>query len=125
MSAQRFLLVPVVINLAILLLPVVSQSAAKKAPPPAKYTVTGTITGLAPSHHAQVKTSSNNHPPRTATTQTEGIYTLRNVVPGSYTVRPSRAGYAFSPTFRTVAVTTADRDGIDFVARPLPARKNR
>jgi len=126
MNVPRRFVVPLLLSLATLFLPLVSQGAPKKKSSPSpKYTVTGRITGLAPQHHARVTATGGNHPAHTATTHQDGVYTLRSMVAGSYTVRPSRTGYTFSPTFRTVAVTNSDRSGIDFVAHPQPVKKKR
>ena len=122
MNAMRWIAVPVIISFAALFALPAARGASKKTPPPPRYTISGHIAGLASSHHARVAATANNKPTRTATTQAEGSYTLRNVAPGSYSIRPTRSGYTFSPSFRTVAVTTADRVDIDFVAHPLPKK---
>ena len=122
MNAMRWFAVPVIVSFAALLTLPAAHGASKKTPPPPKYTISGHITDLASSHHARVAATANNKPARTATTQADGSYTLRNVAPGSYSIRPTRSGYTFSPSFRTIAVTTVDRVDIDFVAHPLPKK---
>lgn len=51
----------------------------------------------------------------TATTNTNGQYTITDLVTGTYTITPSTAGYVFTPTLRTVSVPP-DATGQDFVA---------
>jgi hypothetical protein len=98
-------------------------AAAGGPRPTPKYTVEGHVAGLGPSHRAALDFSSPGKPQRRVTTQGDGTYILRNVAPASYSVRPSHAGYSFSPSFRTVAVTNHDRTDIDFTAHPLPHRR--
>ena len=98
---------------------------ADKAPPkaPPKYVMSGTITGMGPTHRAKVTLTSNGKPDRSVTMAADGTYTLKNVLPGSYTVRPSHAFYNFSPTFRTVAVTDHDMTVLPFNAMVVPSKK--
>ena len=51
---------------------------------------------------------------KTATTDASGNYTFTNVGNGSYTVTPSRTGYTFSPTNRSMTVNGAGVTGQDF-----------
>jgi len=88
---------------------------ARKDPQP-KFTISGTVTGLGPNHRATVKTSGKAV--RTTTTRADGSYTLNNMERGSYSVRPSRTNYHFSPSYHTAAVTTQDLTGVNFTASP-------
>jgi len=105
-----------------------SAAAAAWAGAPAKkpvprHTLSGTITGLAPGHHAVVR--ANKHSSKethTASTRADGTYTLRGLTPGSYTVRPSHPRYTFFPSFASVVVRDSDRVDINFRAKPLPPR---
>lgn len=98
-------------------------AAAGGPHPLPRFTIEGHVAGLGPAHHAVLDFSSPGKPHRRVTTHDDGTYILRNVVPGSYSVRPSHSGYRFSPSFRTVAVTSHDRTNIDFTAHPLPHRR--
>ncbi|MGB9873276.1 MAG: carboxypeptidase-like regulatory domain-containing protein, partial [Anaerolineae bacterium] len=49
----------------------------------------------------------------TTTTGSDGRYTLSGLAAGTYTVTPSKSGYTFSPTSRTVTVPP-DATGVDF-----------
>jgi hypothetical protein len=69
-------------------------------------------------------TDSNNNPlagvtvsdgTRTATTDSNGNYTLSNVPAGSYTLTPEKIGYTFTPTTHSVTVSD-DVSGQDFTA---------
>ncbi|PDV98006.1 hypothetical protein [Candidatus Chloroploca asiatica] len=55
---------------------------------------------------------------RSATTDSTGVYTLTGVPQGTWTLTPTREGYAFTPATRTVTVT-GDLEGQDFVAIPV------
>jgi hypothetical protein len=110
------------ICLAAALLPLIgADKAPTKAPP--KYVVSGTITGMGPTHRARVAFTSNGKSDRFVTTTADGTFTLKNVLPGSYSVRPSHALYSFSPTFRTVAVTDHDMTVLPFNATMHPSKK--
>jgi len=52
---------------------------------------------------------------QTATTDSTGTYTLTAVLLGSYTLTPTKNGYSFTPTTRTVSVS-ANVSGQDFAA---------
>ena len=49
----------------------------------------------------------------TTTTGSDGRYTLSGLAAGTYTITPSKSGYTFSPTSRTVTVPP-DATGVDF-----------
>ncbi|MFB3777355.1 MAG: carboxypeptidase-like regulatory domain-containing protein [Bryobacteraceae bacterium] len=123
MRLHHYFLVPVL--LGSLALVTLTAAQKKKVSPPPKYTISGTITGLGANHRARVVATSSNHPQRGAYTREDGSYTLQSVYAGSYSVRPTHAGYRFTPSFHTVAVTTADRVEINFVATPLPTKSKR
>jgi hypothetical protein len=97
---------------------------AKK--PVEHHTLSGTVSGLAPGHHAMVKANKvYSKEIHTTTTRPDGGYTLRGLTPGSYTVRPSHSGYHFYPNFHSVVVRDSDRVGIDFTAAPTAPPKKR
>ena len=50
-------------------------------------------------------------------TQSDGTYQISGLVPGSYTLMPSKPGYTFSPPSRAVTVPP-DATGVDFAAMP-------
>lgn len=56
----------------------------------------------------------------TTTTAGGGHYAFAGVLPGTYTVTPSRRGYSFAPSHWTVGVGAADVAGRDFAATALP-----
>lgn len=85
-------------------------------PPPATYTVSGTIatstgTGIS---GVTVSASASTGSPASATTSTSGTYTLTGLANSSYTLTPSRSGYTFSPATRTVTVNGANVSGQNF-----------
>jgi hypothetical protein len=89
--------------------------------PVVHYIMEGQIDGLEANHHATIRITGKE--PHTASTKNDGTFTIRSVEPGSYTVRPQRTGYRFSPTFRTVAVRDHNVGGISFTAHRLPPKK--
>jgi hypothetical protein len=54
---------------------------------------------------------------RTAVTDAQGDYAFAYVPAGSYTLTPSKAGYAFTPGNRVVVVSNADRSDQDFTGQ--------
>lgn len=113
MTPRAWLLVP-----ACSLMLMFSSPAAQR-PLVRHYTVSGHISGLG-THHALVRMTRPRVPGHTASTHEDGSFTLRTVAPGTYTIRPSHASFTFSPTFRTVAVTSHDVDGVHFTAHAKP-----
>jgi hypothetical protein len=53
---------------------------------------------------------------RTTTTDANGNYSFNNLLPGSYIITPSKPGYTFSPTGRSVTISNANISGQDFTA---------
>jgi hypothetical protein len=98
-------------------------AAADRPRPVHRFIIQGHVAGLGPSHRVVVVVTSPGKPPHRVTTQADGNYVLRNVLPGSYTVRPHHAQFRISPPFRTVAVTNQDRVHINFTAYPLARRR--
>lgn len=98
-----------------------SAAKPKAKPPVVRYEIHGQIDGLENNHRATVRMTGRET--RSATTRTDGTFTFKSVKPGSYTLRPQRAGRRFSPTFRTVAVRNHDVTGVSFTAHRLPPKK--
>jgi len=99
------------------------------APPPKplpRHTLSGTVTGLKPGHHAVVRANkAYGKEIHTTSTRAGGGYILRGLSPGSYTVRPSHPRYRFHPNFHSVVVTGSDRVDVDFHATFIPPPKGR
>ncbi len=53
-------------------------------------------------------------PDVTATTDANGDYLFSDLLPGSYTVTPAKAGYAFTPASQSVTVTHQSLQDVDF-----------
>ncbi len=81
------------------------------------YTISGTITSTAGAGIAGVTVSTGSN---STTTSATGAYTLSGIANGTYTLTPSRAGYAFSPTSRSVTIADANVAGQDFTGTPPP-----
>ncbi|MBL8264537.1 MAG: S8 family serine peptidase [Xanthomonadaceae bacterium] len=75
------------------------------------YTVSGTITTSAGAGISGVTVSTGSV---TATTNSSGAYTLSGLSNGTYTLTPSLSGYTFSPTSRSVTVSSANVTGQNF-----------
>lgn len=80
------------------------------------YSISGTIT-LDGQPLAGVTVSDGNG--HTVVTNAGGLYTLANLLPGSYTVTPTLAGHAFTPSSRSLSITNADVANADFSATLL------
>jgi hypothetical protein len=52
----------------------------------------------------------------TATGDASGNYTFNNVVNGTYTVTPTKSGFAFTPTSQSVTVNGGNLTGVNFTA---------
>jgi outer membrane protein assembly factor BamB len=81
---------------------------------PAQYAVSGTVT-LSGSGLAGVALTLTPGG-LTATTASDGTYTITGVDSGAYTLKPSLTGYSFAPALRSVDVNNADVTGQDFAA---------
>jgi PKD repeat protein len=78
---------------------------------PSTYSISGTVstgTGVGISG-VTVSTGAAS-----TTTNSSGAYTLTSLANGSYTLTPSLAGYTFSPTSRSVTVSSANVTGQNF-----------
>ncbi|MGC9041156.1 MAG: carboxypeptidase regulatory-like domain-containing protein [Roseiflexus sp.] len=85
---------------------------------PAPYTVSGRITDSAGNGIGGVTVSDGA---RSVVTDGNGVFTLRNIPAGTYTLTPSHGSDTFTPANRTVTVTS-DISGQDFaLASPAPA----
>ena len=71
----------------------------------AVFTLSGTITGPAASGATVVLSGVAS---ATTTTNSSGAYSFSNLLNGSYTVTPSKAGYVMSPTNRAVTISGAN-----------------
>lgn len=91
--------------------------SCSSTPPPATYTVSGTIatsTGAGIGSVTVSARSATTGAISTATTSTSGTYTLTGLANSTYTLTPSRSGYTFTPTTRSVAVNGANVSGQNF-----------
>ncbi len=81
------------------------------------YSISGAVTtaGGAGINGVTVSTGSNS-----TTTNASGAYTLSGVINGAYTLTPSRAGFTFLPTSRSVTVADANVTGQNFAGTPPP-----
>lgn len=77
----------------------------------AHYNISGRVTTNNGTPIAGVTVSARNG--RTATTNSNGSYTISDFAPGNYTLTPSKQGYTFLPTSRTVTVQDRDVIGQD------------
>jgi len=77
------------------------------------YTISGTVTG---DTQAGVTMTLSGSMSGTTITGTSGNYTFRGLINGPYTVTPSKSGYTFTPTSRTVTINSANVIGADFTA---------
>ncbi|MBS1850170.1 MAG: DUF4082 domain-containing protein [Acidobacteria bacterium] len=78
-----------------------------------KYNVSGTISGGG-GNGATVTASGDGS--ATATADSSGAFTLTGLAAGNYTITPSKTGYTFSPTSRSVTVSNANITGQTFTS---------
>ena len=104
--------------------PVVSQdavffNATLSTPPPATYSISGTITvsgGSALEGVTVTATGGSGSSTPSATTDSTGSYTLTGLSDGTYTLTPALSGYAFTPATASVTVSGANVTGQNFTA---------
>ena len=77
------------------------------------YTISGTITGPGASGAIVNATGPAT---ATATTDAAGHYTLTGLFSGTYTVTPVPSGYTYTPTNRSLTISSANVTGIDFTS---------
>lgn len=81
----------------------------------ATYSISGTITasgaGLSGASVALTGPAAAN-----ATTNTSGGFTFSGLANGTYTVTPTDSGYSFTPANQSVAVSGANKTGVNFTA---------
>lgn len=81
------------------------------------YSISGTISGTG-GNGATVNLTG----PATATVtaNTSGVFTFTGLYNGTYTVTPSKTAYAFTPTSRSVSVSSANVTGVTFSSTGTP-----
>jgi PKD repeat protein len=79
------------------------------------YTISGTVATAAGAGISGVTVSTGGN---STTTNASGAYTLSGLINGTYTLTPSRAGFTFSPTSRSVTVADANVTGQNFTGTP-------
>jgi hypothetical protein len=84
---------------------------------PPTFTVTGTITPTSDGAGSTVNLTGSTNV--VATAAGTGVYTLNGVPAGSYTVTPSKPGFAFTPAFKNITVS-GNTSGVDFSLAPTP-----
>jgi hypothetical protein len=89
------------------------------------FTISGAITGAPNSSQGILVTltgpAGTGSTTQTTFTGTGGSYTFSVLVPGSYTIAPTLAGWTFTPASIPVTVSTANLTGQNFTALPVPA----
>ncbi|MDH4275722.1 MAG: carboxypeptidase regulatory-like domain-containing protein, partial [Gammaproteobacteria bacterium] len=87
-------------------------------PAPATYALSGRIIKSNGNALSGVTIALTGAATRSATSDSNGDYSIPGLSPGDYVVTPSLTGYTFTPTKQTVAVTNIDVAMIDFTAAP-------
>lgn len=77
------------------------------------YSISGTIYGTGGSGVTITLTGAAT---ASTTTDVSGNYSLTGLADGSYTVKPSKTGYTFTPSSKNVTVSGANQTGINFTA---------
>jgi hypothetical protein len=77
------------------------------------YTISGSITGDV---HVGITITLSGSGSGIISTDFSGNYSFAGLSNGTYTVTPSKTGYAFTPSIRTITIYDANVAGADFVA---------
>jgi hypothetical protein len=85
----------------------------------ARYSISGTVSGLTA---AGVTLSLAGVETASTTTDASGNFTLNGIANGSYTLTPSKGGYAFYPATITLAVNGVALAGRNFAAMVAPTK---
>ncbi|MCX5885765.1 MAG: carboxypeptidase regulatory-like domain-containing protein [Proteobacteria bacterium] len=81
------------------------------------YSISGTVTGDV---QGDITMNLSGSVTKTTITDSNGFYSFAGLSNGTYTVTPSKPGYAFNPTSRNVSITNSCITGADFAASVLP-----
>ena len=97
-----------------------NTAIAPATDPPASFTtaapfIAGTVSGVGAGTTVTLSGAAST----TTTTSGSGTYSFSPLSNGTYTVTPTRAGYAFSPSSRTVTLSGTGVSGVDFAAVPV------
>jgi inhibitor of cysteine peptidase len=79
------------------------------------YTIAGTITYNG-SALSGVTVTLSGGTPKTTTTDEDGEYSFSDLSSSTYTITPSKSGYAFTPSSKQVTASCAVQLGVDFTA---------
>jgi len=82
-------------------------------PPPITYSISGAVSGAIASGVPVNLTGANN---ASTTTDGSGNYNFTGLANGSYSVTPSKLGYAFTPVSTPVTVNGANITGVNFTS---------
>ncbi len=93
--------------------------SASYGPPPATYSISGTISPAASGAGATVTLSGAAS--ATTTADGSGNYSFTGLANGSYTVTPAKPGFTFNPANAPVTVNNASLTGVNFTASAAPA----
>jgi hypothetical protein len=95
-------------------------AAAGAAQTSQRFEMTGRVTGLEGAHRASIRTSG----PRSysATTRSDGTWSIQNVLPGIYNVNARHSRYRISPEFHRADLNRHDVHNLNFHADPLPGQ---
>lgn len=84
--------------------------------PPTTFSIKGVVTAAGGLDVSAVTltASAGSAAPVTVTTTATGEFTLAGLAAGTYTVRPSKAGFLFTPSERAITITNANVLGVTF-----------
>lgn len=82
----------------------------------ATYSISGAVSGAAPSGVSMVLSGASNG---STTTGSAGSYSFSALPNGTYTVTPSLTGYTFTPTSQTVTISNANMPNINFTEQAV------
>jgi hypothetical protein len=85
------------------------------------YGISGTVSGAVQAGVTMTLSGANTG---SVATGVDGTYTISGLVPGNYTVTPSKTGNTFTPSSTAVTIAAANSPGNNFVAAAIPVAHN-
>jgi len=84
------------------------------------YTISGSVTPSANGSGSTLTVTQGSTTVASGTANSSGAYSISGLLNGTYTVTPTRSGFTFSPTSRSVTIADANATGVNFTAAGVP-----
>ncbi|OGS20709.1 MAG: hypothetical protein A3J83_00020 [Elusimicrobia bacterium RIFOXYA2_FULL_40_6] len=80
----------------------------------ATYSISGTVATSTSAPIGGVIVSATGSGTGSATTATNGTYTILGLINGTYTITPAKSNYEFTPSTRGITIASASQTGVNF-----------